>query len=141
MLLLSHDDVGDFGEFDPSSGHDVEPRHISGHFARLGDVLAVFYRNNDRLWIRLGDCVRELDSGRSSFHWERTGPQTRRITLSDGGDEIVSVEYADRSGGIPLELDPTPFVEEEHFDFGLFVRNVLGDEGRRKRIYLPESLS
>jgi hypothetical protein len=33
------------------------------------------------------------------------------------------------------DADPTPFVSAEDFDFGLFIANVIGDPGRRDRIY------
>jgi hypothetical protein len=37
----------------------------------------------------------------------------------------------------PLDQDPTPFVEEEHFDFdfGLLVANVCSDPSRQDRLY------
>ena len=41
----------------------------------------------------------------------------------------------------PLDMDPTPFVEEEDFDFGVFVYNVIKDTGRTDRIYTGEAQS
>jgi hypothetical protein len=35
----------------------------------------------------------------------------------------------------PLDQDPTPRVEEEHFDFGLLVANVYSDPSRQDGLY------
>jgi len=32
----------------------------------------------------------------------------------------------------PIPGDPTPFIEDEDFDFGLFVRNISRSSERRK---------
>ncbi len=33
-----------------------------------------------------------------------------------------------------IKDDPTPFVDEEDFDFGLFLSNVAKDESRQRRL-------
>jgi hypothetical protein len=40
----------------------------------------------------------------------------------------------------PLHEDPTPFVEDEDFDFGLFVHNVT-NSARRRAIYRANRVS
>jgi hypothetical protein len=55
--------------------------------------------------------------------------------LISNGALLFSFEYNAPKLDIPLENDPTPFVEEEDFDFLLFVNNVLKDKARRERIY------
>ncbi|WP_344171777.1 hypothetical protein [Pilimelia columellifera] len=40
---------------------------------------------------------------------------------------------------VPMfEGDPTPFVELEDFEFGVFLRNLLGDPERMERIFRAE---
>jgi hypothetical protein len=46
--------------------------------------------------------------------------------------ELLSFRYP---SGPSLAGDPTPFVEPEHFDFGLFVANVANDPARLERMY------
>jgi len=48
---------------------------------------------------------------------------------------LVSVDYGVADQPVPVSADPTPFVEDEDFDFGLFVTRVLGDSERRGRMY------
>jgi hypothetical protein len=147
MLVQSHDRFDDLGAFDPLSGDLDEFKRsriaddarlkesLRGHFAVLGDTVAVLYRDDDALWLRLGDRARDLSSGRSSAKWERIGRRAR-LSLLDGAEEVASVEYVPGpTGGPSLADDVTPFASCEDWDFGLFVRNVVSDEGRFRRIY------
>lgn len=57
-----------------------------------------------------------------------------RITVLRNGVPLFTWTY--QRPVIDLsQYDPTPFIEEEHFDFCLFVHNVVNDPGRRERIY------
>ncbi|WP_405062213.1 hypothetical protein OG474_11380 [Kribbella sp. NBC_01505] len=68
-------------------------------------------------------------------HWERQGTRSR-LSLHDSGGLVSRVEYTNAFiEGLDPEDDPTPFAEPEHWDFGLFLKNVLEDEGRRHRLY------
>lgn len=55
--------------------------------------------------------------------------------LLRNGNLLVNFKYPSMRPQIPRELDPTPFVEDEDFDFFLFVHNVLTQTGRRQRVY------
>jgi hypothetical protein len=61
----------------------------------------------------------------------------RENCIAVHGDEVKLFTWTYRRPDIfpPLALDPTPFVEEEHFDFCPFVFNAANDAGRRNRIY------
>lgn len=65
----------------------------------------------------------------------KRGAATNTLSFHIGGQCVLELEYRKPVIDPPLEHDPTPFVEEEHFDFGLFVRNVVSDRTRRERIY------
>ena len=60
---------------------------------------------------------------------------TNTIMLFRGEDLQSSWTYQRPALDPPLKYDPTPFVEEEDFDFCLFVYNVANDPGRKARIY------
>lgn len=147
MFVESHDRFDDVGDLDPESGHlvefsrsarsssDLPAGPVCGHYARLDDDLAVFYRAGESLWLRAGEHVRELETGRSSVRWEGLGERSR-LTLRDEDNYVVSVGYrVGPTRGPSLVDDPTLFSAIENWDFGLFVRNVLMDDGRRGRIY------
>jgi hypothetical protein len=152
MLVESQDRFEDVGDFDPRSGRLVELKRnepaarrlltesLRGHYARLSDKLAVLYRDDGDLWLRLGEHAVPLRAQPPSVRYERTDRQHARLALLADGAEVAAVEY--RPGptiGPPLDEDPTPFIDAEDWDFGLFVHNVMTDDGRRQRIYSAES--
>lgn len=151
MFVESYDRFDDVGDYDAESGNLVEFSRshadgrdtvvgpVRGHFARVDGVLAVLYRDRGVLWLRLGEHVREFDSGRSEVRWERSGKRAR-MRVVDEGEQVTSVEYVPGPWKATVAGDdPTPFVEREDWDFGLFVYNVLTDDGRRHRIYTVDS--
>lgn len=154
MLVESHDRFDDVAAFDPESGRlqpfsrgapgkrgDLLNANGQGHFAQLGDALAVLYRHRGALWLRLGQRAANLDSPTIEVRCRRVGDMAR-LVLIEGGSETAVAEYVPGpSSGPPVAVDPTPFVESEDWDFGLFVCNVLSDDGRRRRIYSPGSLA
>lgn len=142
MRVESHDRFDDVAEFDPATGgleefsrastNGAVPTAPQGHYARLSGTLAVFYRLDASLWIGIGDEARNLDDPNIEVRWVNShGSST--LELIDNGDLVAEVMYQPGSGG--GFGDPTPFAESEDWDFGLFVKTVLGNEGRRMRIY------
>ena len=112
-----------------SAAGDLLTQPLRGHFAYLGKVLGILYRLDDVLRLRLGDRDFLL-AGADRVEWSVSGPTaTLEIVLDP---ERISVQY---SAGQSLVNDPTPFVEAEHFDFGLFVSNVASNDKRAGRMY------
>jgi hypothetical protein len=145
MLVESHDRFMMIGEFDPESGalrevtrDDAPPellaQPVRGHYASLDGTRAVLYRSGGKLWLQLDGKARPLAPGGRNVHWSRRGDSSQLILL-DNGDVIAAAEYHPRLVGPPLRDDPTPFVEDEDWDFGLFVQNVLMNLDRARRIY------
>lgn len=147
MIVRSYDDYEAVGDFDPISGRLVqlgrgevlgdagaEPP-LCGHFADLDGTVAVLYRYTDGTWLRLGDEARKLSGAGASVRRELDGRYVH-LVLFDGFEVVASARY--RPGpqtGPPLAADPTPFVEDEDWDFGLFVENVIRDKSRMARLY------
>jgi hypothetical protein len=152
MLIQSHDRFEDVAAFDPNTGRLTQftrsapgrQRHllaepVRGHFAQLGDVVTVLYRHDDALWLRMGPRAANLDSITTKVRRVHVGAEAR-LELVEGATKTAVAEYVPGpKTGPPLADDPTAFVESEDWDFGLFVCNVLGDSGRRRRIYSPGS--
>jgi hypothetical protein len=143
MLLQSQDKFDSLAELDVATGAvswlsrssvEVARVEICGHFSTLAGRLIMLYRFEGVLRLRIDDLVFAL----TDIHGlERTllPENMARLTLFEGDAPVFSMTYRRPHIFPPLALDPTPFVEEEHFDFGLFVYNVLNDPGRRARIY------
>jgi hypothetical protein len=90
------------------------------------------------LHFRLHDEDFELTE-ETSVRPVRVDETTNTITLFRGEDLHFSWTYQRTAIDPPLKDDPTPFVEEEHSDFCLFVYNVANDPGRKARIYVKEN--
>jgi hypothetical protein len=145
MLVESYDRFQMIGEFDPASGalrefkRDEAPPEllaepVRGHYASLEGVQAILYRSDGTLWLRLDGEARPLALDAKNARWSRHGDRSRLILLGNG-DTIASVEYRPGPAGPPLRDDPTPFVESEDWDFGLFVQNVVTNPDRASLIY------
>jgi hypothetical protein len=132
MRVNSFDQWAEVGEFTLSNGElSVLPRADApgaephGVYTYLAGTLTVFYRVDDDLHLRHGDRTIALIGAVASW---QAGAGVARLQIDD-----LVLNYQRESGLV--EGDVTPFVEDEDFDFGLFVANVLNDPGRRERIY------
>jgi hypothetical protein len=139
MLLLSHDRFDLVAEFEPVEGEllefersdagDLINQPMLGHYAHLAELLAVLYRSAGGLRLRLGDLDFGIESA-TRVDWSSDGVTSTLNVEVEG--ELLSFRYP---SGPSLAGDPTPFVEPEHFDFGLFVANVANDPARLERMY------
>lgn len=140
MRIESHERYVDVADFDPCTGRLQETNRdaaangqpISGHYARLAETLAVLYRHEGALWLRLGAVSQCLDEEGVAVRWS-AHLGFSRLSVSKGDHVRAEVEYANMLH--ESEGDPTPFAESEDWDFGLFVHNVLTSPERRRRIY------
>lgn len=140
MRVQSHDVFGRAGWFEPETGRfdekagdkavELAQHPLSGHYSRLGDQLAVFYRRGDGLRLRVGDLDISLDEGTKVVWSSESGISTFKVLTA--GAVVICVSYPAASY---VEGDLTPFVELEDFDFGLFVANVVASEERFNSIY------
>jgi hypothetical protein len=131
-IWLQNSDVYDeLAELDPASGrYRVQRRQAlragvavktDGTFALLGGVFAALYKFGDELILRVKGVAIPLGRDVSV---SVSGPSNCRVlSVVASGREVIRHEYyLDLSTKFPN--DPTPFVEDEDFDFGLFVANV-----------------
>ena len=106
---------------------------IAGSFSLINEMVVSLYRIHGILYFRIGDREFELTDDISST--VETDGNYRKFRLLNGENVLVDLTYLIPESEIPLSTDPTPFVEEEHFDFLLFVNNVLTEPGRRNRVW------
>ena len=82
------------------------------------------------LYFRAGD--REFKLANDVISTLTRGDNNRVFQLIQDGNSLVIFRYLPPDHEVALEIDPTPFVEEEDFDFLLFVHKVLTEPGRRR---------
>lgn len=152
MIIHSFDRFGEIADFDPVTGtltpgisnaDDLGEIHspVVGHYAFLAGNLVVLYRMLGVLTLRIGQTVVALDDAVSVLYRRSEGmceiTASTAISASTRSDDAppVHIEYPAPHTIVSLEDDPTPFVEAEDFDFGLFVSNVFNNPKRRSAIY------
>ena len=105
---------------------------VAGSFSIVNEMMVSLYRVQGGLYFRVGDQVFQVTDDTTSTL--ETDGKNRRFRLFEREKVLVDLTYLTPELEIPLSIDPTPFVEEEDFDFLLFVHNVLTQPGRRNRV-------
>ena len=104
----------------------AERSEAKGVFMQLGDALVVFHSLDGVLTLRIGDDAVPLNGATV----ELEGEDLRKLRVLQGGEEVARLSY-------PNPIHPFPdwdftLAEEEDFDLGLFVRNVVASPQRQK---------
>jgi hypothetical protein len=142
MLLQSNRSFDTLAEYDPMTGHfetisrRAEPNRVAGQlcgaFDHLGGKRVLLYRLGDILYLEIDGQQLPLDKHVVEVR-SVDGRHLLRV-LSDGR-VVTEWTYDPPQLNPPLSLDPTAFVEEEDYDFGLFLHNVSHDPSRQMRMY------
>jgi hypothetical protein len=107
---------------------------VCGAIAQLQGRVLCLYRETGTLHFKIDDEDFEL-SETTEVELVHVKEYTNRITILRQDTVLFTWVYQRPLIDPPLEQDPTAFVEEEHFDFCLFVYNVANDPERRERIW------
>lgn len=143
IILQSQDDFDRVTELDRQTGKyrilskkthpEISATPMSGGCSIVNGVLVCLYRTKEKLYFRLDEREFELmDDVTSTISNEGS---CRVFKLIRNGNLLINFKYPVPTSEVPLQLDPTPFIEDEDFDFLLFVHNVLEQTGRRQRVY------
>jgi hypothetical protein len=142
MILKNHTTYDKMCEYDPVTGAlttfflRVEPQRmpseISGFFDHLGGKLVVLFRLAGILYLQVESQRIPIDNHTVEV---QTVHGHRVLRVLTNGKAELEIRYEPPIIDPPLSEDPTPFVEEEHFDFGLFLANLSRDRGRQARIF------
>lgn len=142
MILERYTIFDEMGHYDSSSGtlttfsRMTEPSRasseISGHFDYLGENCVLLFRLAGVLYLQIEH--QRMTMADHTIELRSDGGHRVLQVLSDS-KVVVEMTYDPPIIEPPLSEDPTPFVEEEHFDFGLFLANLSRDQGRKARIY------
>ena len=144
MWLQSHDKDDIVGRFDLVEGRierlsrgDLGSRApdlsvMSGWFSDNPAGTFILYARKGAIFFRFDD--EEITLDRNTRVTVTGSPTQRTLKILRDDRLMLRVDY-------PLEVlispeeDPTPFAADEDFDFGLFVRNIAGDEKRQKILH------
>jgi hypothetical protein len=147
VFLQSMDKFDDLAELDINTGKiswfsrradfTAVSRPIQGHIAQLYGRTLCLYRQAGLLHFRVENQDFELTEN-THIKLERLHNDVNCITVLRNGAVVFTWTYQRPALYPPIEIDPTPFIEGEHFDFCLFVYNVANDPDRRERIYWQE---
>jgi hypothetical protein len=113
---------------------------LAGRFAWIDGRLVCLFRLGGALWLRIAGQVVAVDGGVSA-HWDlvsaRPAAKPLRATfrLERNGSVLAAFEYPPFEGRRIVPGDPTPFVDEEDYDFMILVWRVIQDPGRRQRYF------
>lgn len=128
LLELSHEN-GSYSEtFRVAVDGAFPALKINGVFDFLNGVLIALYAFDKNLFLRIGDDVIQLFDD-VAVELERGKFQSKLLVIHDGR-AVAAVNYPSSAKG-KIKDDPTPFIDDEDFDFGLFVRNLVSDRRRR----------
>ena len=137
-MAVLDSDTGQISWFSRSKPSTLPSGSVRGGIVELQQRTLCLYRREGALHFRVDDEDFALteETSVSLVHVNET---TNTIMLFRGEDLLFAWTYQRPVIDPPLRYDPTPFVEEEDFDFCLFVYNVANDPGRKARIYVKEN--
>jgi len=137
----------DLIEYDPVTSKKrkiskkVQPAYIGqaiqGSFSELGKHLVFLFRIDETLHLVIDNEHIVLDNNIRIIRVSDKSDETITFMIIDifSNETIIEIKYQKPNIYPALEFDPTPFVDEEDFDYGLFLSNVLNDVDRRNRVY------
>lgn len=105
------------------------PSKTDGIFAILSTVFVALYCYGQKLFLRIGDDCIPLTS--DLIVTVSGDIKDRRLIVEKAGSVIANIDYTlDMSD--QFANDPTSFIEDEDFDFGLFVSNISKNNERQR---------
>ena len=132
LVEYNHSD-GSFTEISRKSnlGNIATLSFINGVYSILSSTFVAIYRFEGQLFIRIGDnCIPLSDEVVVSVRGENNA---RELLILEAGKEVCKINY-ELDASRWFEDDPTPFIDEETFDFGLFLSNISKSESRKRII-------
>lgn len=102
---------------------------INGVFVMCDGVLAALYAFDGALVLRLGNETIPVVEG-IRIKVERKPKSATMVVLREDRP-VAALPYV-VAEHLRVQDDPTPFVDEEDYDFGLYVKNLLSDVQRRR---------
>ncbi|MBN1254275.1 MAG: hypothetical protein JXA50_03285 [Deltaproteobacteria bacterium] len=139
IFLQNNNNFDEIAEYDTETGNyylhlkstlkSKQPIKTNGFYAFLSDMFFALYVDKGELKLRFTKSIIILSD---NIKIEISGkPESRNLQIIEDRNILFEHKY---SIDIPnnFQDDPTPFVEDEDFDFGLFIANISKDKIRKK---------
>ena len=117
----------------PLTPEQCQSLPLYGSYSIVNGVRVFLYRWDGRLRFRVGKSP-PMDADQVQIDWRVQDCQIFFRVLRHS-EVLLEGTHALPPDIERIKDDPTPFVEAEDFDFVLFVRNVLLDPARARRMY------
>ncbi|MDN5205232.1 hypothetical protein QQ008_27865 [Fulvivirgaceae bacterium BMA10] len=138
MILRSYTDYNVFAKVDLKNhtlrSIDYDNLEEKGLYAYLGDNLVFFYRLNDNLYLSI-DYDNILIDDRVEILLLKKKESQYVLSVKILDQILYNIEYSFIKEKYFFEDDTTGFIEEEDFNFGLFLRNVVMNNERKRLIF------
>ena len=133
LLLQSSDSFDEMVEFNPISykftwwSKEKNPnkpsRPIQGHIGLVDNHILILYRSFDEILHLVLDRFDTVvtESIIVNLHLGRLN----KLSVYQDGERVFVLEYKPKELIPPVEEDMTPFLDQEDFDFVLFLNNVI----------------
>ena len=105
----------------------------SGLSQKIGKSRLTIFRHKNRLNLMFKNQLIELNEKIES-ELKRIGTDLV-LTLKQDGKIVFDHKHKQIKSAIPIEDDPTPFLEAEDFDLRILIHNVLTYKGRSEKIF------
>jgi len=138
-ILLDGELYDDLLRFDPETGDaeklsriELEKRtkvETKGNYAILNGVFLAFYVHKGEILLRIDDQVFPFDD-EIQVHTRELEKENWLLQINRQHQRILDLPYYCKDQMFPSDL--TPFVEEEHFNFGLFLQNISQSPSRKR---------
>lgn len=142
IWLQSNDKYDEFAKYDHGKGTFTitsrnelggnSPSSTEGRFTIMSSVFVALYKFDQGLFVRIGD--RQIPLTDDVIVTVSGELKKRLLIVKNAGKEIARFNYVLDSSKKFLD-DPTPFIENEDFDFGLLISNISVND-KRKRVLL-----
>jgi hypothetical protein len=126
--------TGAWHEYSKSAHPEIAAKPWTGVFEVIDKKRLCLFRWDRTLtmWAQ-GRIFAITDDVTSS--WDLIGVGRAVFRLEKNSKTTFELEFAPFQSRKPIPGDETPFVDEEDYDFLIFVHHVLSDPARRARIY------
>ena len=141
LILESHSYYARLLEFDHKSCQykevsrdsvklNAQELKVHGAYEFLDNKLVAIYVSNGIMLLRISKDIIPVNDI-ISFEFNSKGINSTIYIRYN--DSVLSLKYKNSTDQM-IEDDFTPFVEKEHFDFGLYIKNLISDKGRKIRL-------
>ena len=111
----------------------------AGAFSEIDGKAVLFFRRNGTLQLTIEKDMFAINDNMHA-NWElkkncERNPPTAVFSLYEKERKLKAIEYTPFLSRNIIPEDNTAFVDEEDYDFFIFIHNVLNDRERRRSIY------